>query len=120
MFLTGTTSIMKKILPIIVIIILLIVIKNNASSIFRTLEDENTAENLKEKLISEQKKNQFLKEHLFYVKTDQFVEEEAREKLLMTRPGEYVVIAPTASPLNQEKIEIDTRPNWRKWWELFF
>ena len=120
MFLTGSISIMKKLLPIIAIIILLIVIKNNVSSIFRTLEDDNTAENLKEKLISEQKKNQFLKEHLFYVKTDQFVEEEAREKLLMSRPGEYIVLAPTSTPLNQEKIEINTNPNWRKWWELFF
>ena len=111
---------MKKLLPIIAIIILLIVIKNNMSSIFRTLEDENTAENLKEKLVSEQKKNQFLKERLFYVKTNQFVEEEAREKLSMSRPGEYIVIAPTSTPLNQEKIEIDTRPNWKKWLELFF
>lgn len=111
---------MKKLLPIIAIIILLIVIKNNASSIFRTLEDENTAENLKEKLVSEQKKNQFLKEHLFYVKTDQFVEEEARDKLGMSRPGEYIVIAPTANPLNQEKIEIDNKPNWQQWLELFF
>ena len=120
MFLTGSTNIVKKLLLIIAIIILLIVIKNNVSSIFRTLEDENTTENLKEKLVSEQKKNQFLQEHLFYVKTNQFVEEEAREKLLMSRHGEYVVIAPTASPLNQEKIEIDTRPNWHRWLDLFF
>lgn len=111
---------MKNFLPIIAIFILLLVIKNNISGIFRTLEDENTAENLKEKLVSEQKKNQFLKEHLFYVKTDQFVEEEAREKLGMSRPGEYIVIAPTSTPLNQEKIEINTKPNWHRWLELFF
>lgn len=111
---------MKKLLSIIAIIILLIVIKNNVSSIFITLEDETTAENLKEKLVSEQKKNQFLKEHLFYVKTNQFVEKEAREKLGMSRPGEFIVIAPTSTPLNHEKIEIDNKPNWRKWLELFF
>ena len=110
---------MKKLLLIIPVLVLLVIIKNNISGIVRTLEDENTAENLKEKLVSEQKKNQFLKEHLFYVKTNQFVEEEAREKLSMSRPGEYVVIAPTAGPLNQEKIEIDTRPNWRRWLDLF-
>lgn len=111
---------MKKLLLVIPVLVLLLIIKNNISGIVRTLEDENTAENLKEKLVSEQKKNKFLKEHLFYVKTNQFVEKEAREKLLMSRPGEYVVIAPTASPLDQEKIEIDTRPNWQKWWSLFF
>lgn len=111
---------MKKILPIIAIIILLIVIKNNTTGIFRTLEDENTAETLKEKLAQEKKKNQFLKERLFRVKTNQFVEEEAREKLGMNRPGEYVVIAPTSTPLDKTRIEIDTKPNWQRWWDLFF
>ena len=111
---------MRRLLPIIAALILLVVIKNNISGIFRTLADENTAENLKEKLAEEQRKNQFLKERLFYVKTNQFVEEEAREKLGMSRPGEYIVIAPTSAPLNREKIEIDTKPNWRRWLELFF
>ena len=120
MFLTGSTSNMKKLLPIIAIFILLLVIKNNISSIFRTLEDENTAENLKKKLSEEQKESLFLKERLFYVQTDRFVEEEAREKLGLSKPGEYIVIAPTSTPLNKERIEIDTKPNWRKWLELFF
>ena len=119
MFLTGSTIIMKKFLPIIAIFILLIVIKNNISGIFKTIADENTAEHLREKLVEEKKGNQFLKERLFYVKTDRFVEEEAREKLLMSRPGEYTVIAPTSAPLAKEKIEIDTKHNWRKWLELF-
>ena len=110
---------MKKILSIIAIIILVIVIKNNISSITRTLEDENTTANLKGQLAKEQEKNQFLKERLFYVKTNQFVEDEAREKLGMSKPGEYVVIAPTSAPLNNEKIEINAKPNWRRWLDLF-
>lgn len=111
---------MKKLLPIIAIIILLLVIKNNISSIFRTIGDENTADSLKKKLSEEEKENQFLKERLFYVKTDRFVEKEAREKLGMSKPGEFIIIAPTSTPLNKERIEIDTKPNWRKWFELFF
>lgn len=111
---------MKKFLPIIATIILLLVIKNNISGVFKTLEDENTAENLKEKLAEEQKESRFLKERLFNVKTNQFIEKEAREKLGMSRPGEYIVIAPTSTPLNEERIEIDTKPNWLKWWKLFF
>ena len=111
---------MKKFLPILIILFLVFTIKNNISGIFKTLENENTAENLKQKLAQEQKKNQFLKERLFYVKTNQFVEEEAREKLGMSRPGEYIVIAPTSAPLNREQIEVNTKPNWQKWWELFF
>ncbi len=111
---------MKKLLPIIAILVLLLIIKNNISGIVKTITDENTAENLEKKLSEEQKTNKFLKERLFYVKTNQFVEQEAREKLGLSKPGEFIVIAPTSTPLDREKIEIDTKPNWRKWWELFF
>lgn len=110
---------MKKILSFIIILVLLFVIRNNISSIVNGLKNQNTAENIAEKLASEEKKNKFLQERLFYVKTNQFVEEEAREKLGMLRPGEYIVIAPP-TPLNRERIEIDTKPNWEKWFELFF
>lgn len=110
---------MRKILPIITILVLLFIIKNNITGIVKTIQDENTAENLKEKLSEGRKKNQFLRERLFYVKTNQFVEKEAQEKLGMSKPGEYVVIGPSA-PLNGEKIEIDTKPNWQRWLNLFF
>lgn len=110
---------MKKLLPFVVIIFLVFLIKNNITAIFRTLEDKNTAGTLKEKLAEEEKKNKFLKERLFYVKTDKFIEKEAREKLSMSRPGEYIVIGPTSTPLNREKIETDTKPNWQKWLDLF-
>ena len=99
---------------------MLLLIKNNISGILRTVEDENTADNLRKKLATEEKRNQFLNERLFYVQTEDFVEEEAREKLGMSRPGEYTVIAPTSTPLGHEKIEIDNKPNWRRWLELFF
>ena len=111
---------MKKLLPILIILILLLTIKNNLFAIFKTVEDKNTAETLRQKLSTEEKRNQFLKEQLYYVETDQFVEEEAREKLGMSRPGEYIVIAPTPAPLNREQIEVNTNPNWRRWLELFF
>lgn len=111
---------MKKVIPIVIILILLLVIKNNTTTILRTLENKNTASLLTKELASEEKKGQFLKEKLFYVKTNKFVEEEAREKLGMVKGGEYIVIAPTSTPLNHEKITIDNDPNWKKWWKLFF
>lgn len=88
--------------------------------IIEARNNKNTAENLKKKLATEQKKNQYLKERLYYVKTDNFVEEEAQNKLGLLRPGEYFVIAPTPAPNQSEAIVIDDRPNWKKWWELFF
>jgi cell division protein FtsB len=111
---------MKTMLAVIAVIILLFIIKNNMANIIKTLEDENTAGNLKKKIAEEQRQNQFLRERLFYVKTNQFVEKEAREKLGLSKPGEYIVIAPNPTPLNRNEAETDTRPNWQKWLELFF
>jgi cell division protein FtsB len=75
---------------------------------------------LSESVVIEEKKNTYLKERLKYVKTDKFIEEEAQEKLGMLREGEFFVIAPTAQPLNLQRIDLDNTPNWKKWLELFF
>lgn len=111
---------MRKFLPFLIIILLLIIIRNSVISLSDSLKNENTKEKLEQKLANEEKKNKFLKERLFYVKTDQFVEEQAKEKLGMLRSGEFFVIAPTSTPMGREKIVIDDKPNWKKWWELFF
>lgn len=111
---------MRKVIPFIVIFLLLIVIKNNISSITHTIKNKNTAEVLKSQLNEEERENKLLKERLFYVKTNQFVEDEARQKLGMLRSGEYIVIAPTSAPLNKERIYFDSTPNWEKWLDLFF
>lgn len=111
---------MKKIAPVIIIIVFLILIKNNVSSIVKTIKDQNTAENLKKQVDQEHKKNQFLTQRLYYVKTDEFIEEEARTKLGMLQENEFIVIAPTSSPPNQEIISYDDTPNWKRWIDLFF
>ncbi len=111
---------LKKILPFLIIILLLIVIRNNISSISSTLNNNNSETTLAKRLSEEKKKNQYLKEKLSYVKTEEFIEEEAQDKLGLLRKGEYFVIAPTPAPLNSEEFVIDDRPNWQKWVELFF
>jgi len=58
-----------------------------------------------------------------YYQSDEFVEEEARNKLNMSKPGETIVILPPSPTtfLNQpgEKTNLPL-PNWKKWWNLFF
>ncbi len=64
---------------------------------------------------------------LNYVVSDEFVEQEARDKLLLAKPGEVVIILPpyeestATSDLVFEPLERNQdRSNWRKWVELFF
>jgi cell division protein FtsB len=65
-------------------------------------------------------KNQQLKAWLDYVKTDEFLEQEARNNLGMVK-GESVVILPS-SFLADKIITIteDNLPAYQQWWNLFF
>jgi len=65
------------------------------------------------------------KEQLEYVKSAEFLEKEAREKLGLAREGEVVVILPEnveeLISANQPQIsENQEEPNWKKWLKLFF
>ncbi|HVZ11407.1 MAG TPA: septum formation initiator family protein [Patescibacteria group bacterium] len=109
----------KKILPFIIIILLILVIKNNIAFILNFQNKGSGLSDLKNSLATENKKNAYLKEKLYYVKSNQFVEEEAQNKLGMLRDGEYFVIAPTPAPQDNSDNQIDLEPNWKKWLQLF-
>lgn len=111
---------MKKLIPFVIIILLILVIKGNISAIIDTKNNTNTAANLVNKLKTERKENQFLKERLTYVKTNDFIEDEATNKLGLLKPGEHFIIAPTPAPVGKPNEVIDDSPNWQKWWNLFF
>ncbi len=73
----------------------------------------------KKDLDREKQENQQLKTELSYVKSQEFIEEEARNKLFMVKPGEAGVIVP--QELIKEKIvkKEMALPNWQKWLNLF-
>jgi len=70
-------------------------------------------------------KNEELKKQLEYVRSQEFLEKEAREKLGLVREGEVVVILPEnfkeAIGNDYSQTEKDKEvPNWEKWWKVFF
>lgn len=70
-------------------------------------------------------KNEELKKQLEYVKSETFLEKEAREKLGLAKPGETVLILPEnleeALGINPPSISENQRlSNWERWWRLFF
>ena len=104
---------------VLLIVILIILVKNNTSYILDYLNHGSGINTLDATLEAEKKKNEYLKQKLYVVKTDEFVENEARKKLGMLKEGEFFVIAPTGTPEKKEEID-ETLSNWRKWLELFF
>ena len=100
-------------------VVLLLLIKNIVASIISLRQNSHIVTTLKQQEKEELQKREFLKQQLYYSNTQTFIEEQAREKLGMIKPGEHVVLTP---PRNDTKkiFVIDSTPNWEKWWKVFF
>ena len=105
-----------------VILVLLISIVRNVSRI------ANLNKNIQEEeqsLVSLRKKNDELKKKVEEVKSDEFIEKQARDKLGLAKEGETVVVLPDGeslkklAPLNNDESETLPDPNWKKWEGLF-
>jgi len=73
-------------------------------------------------LVEKEAENATLKARLEEVKSDEFVEREARDKLGMVREGEILVVLPqTEESSNPQAINLpDDSTNWQKWMRLYF
>jgi cell division protein FtsB len=114
---------MKKIFFFVVLIFSVFVINNLVRSIYNLSQKQDLVVDAEKDLIAQIQENERLKSELAFVESEEFVEEMARNRLLLIKPGEQEVIVPeelikgTSSPSAKLQEEI---PNWKKWWELFF
>lgn len=68
-------------------------------------------------------KNKELKEKLEYVKSSEFVEKEARDRLNMAKEDEVIVVLPEELETRDWRLETSSEedlPNWQRWLRLFF
>jgi cell division protein FtsB len=109
---------MKKGIVIISILILLLILRHVGLSITHLIETEGTVRSLRSQLGNEKKEHVFLKQRLSYVRSDEFVEKEAREKLGLVRDAEHPVFL-TPPSMQQPEADATEVPNWQKWAKLF-
>jgi len=110
----------KKILYIATVIILLVLINNLVHSIYDLWHKQDLLTSSEKRLELDKEKNVKLKAELSYVQSQAFIEEQARDKLFMSKPGEQDVLIPQ-NLIQPDKVasKPDTRPNWQKWMDLF-
>ncbi|MFH1486013.1 MAG: septum formation initiator family protein [Chloroflexota bacterium] len=81
---------------------------------------------LRQEIETEKARYDALQAQRKYFQSDEYVEKVAREELNLIKSGEaaVVVLAPTPAaqpgeevPLKSKKTE---RPNWQRWWDVFF
>lgn len=91
--------------------------------ILRFLKTEEKIKEVEKRVVQLEEEKRKLSQKYQYYQSSEFIEEEARNKLNMARPGETVIILP---PNFQELIgskkgkQEEKIPNWKRWWKLFF
>lgn len=111
---------MKRIIFIILVIFLVGIIVNLSISIATLWSKKDLLTTASQQLAKERKDNAALQKELKRVEDPSFVEEEARDKLFLGKPGDVLVLIPTASPSATGQSTGNNKPIWQQWWELFF
>lgn len=113
----------KKIVFFIIVISSFFIINNLIRSIYTLWQKQHLVVNARSELDRAQDENRRLKGDLSVVNKPAFVEEEARNKLFLGKPGEKLIVMPSvvleASPTSVP-VPVDRRPNWLRWWKVFF
>jgi len=118
-----TVNILKKkpiqVLIIVIGIVLIVSLSRSILKMFRAKDELKLAEQKIEEL---QKEAAILTEKKDFYQSEEFIEQEARNKLNMVKEGETVVVLPPnlkellGGRENQPQILL---PNWRQWLNLF-
>lgn len=111
---------MKQIITIAIIVILIIVAGNIALSVVSLWSKKDVLTQTQQKLVKEQQEQAALQKQWQQVNNPSFVEEQARDRLFLGKPGETLVLMPTASPSASPEQNNGVKPVWQQWLSLFF
>lgn len=114
---------MKKVLYLLILIISLFIINNLVRSIANLWQKHDLISEAQVQLQKEKNEHQKLEDQLSQVQRPDFVEEEARNKLFMVKPGEKVVIMGDGkedTAVTQTQANTPPPPVWQQWINVFF
>ncbi len=113
---------MRRILFAILVLSLCIVIVGLSRSLYDLWKKQDLIISYQKQLAKQKNENQALKQKLSKTYDPRFVEEQARDNLFLSKPGEQSILIPSELLIssNSAKPIEDLTPNWRKWWNLFF
>lgn len=113
---------MKKVIFLIIVVIGMVIIFRLVVSIIELWHKKDVLTAVEKQLVQQEKENKYLKKQLTVVQSRQFIEEEARNKLFLVKPGESTIL------INQSLLKIEDNskketsqiPIWQRWLRLFF
>lgn len=114
---------MKKVLLVLLLITAIIIGNSLVSSIVTLWQKKNLVLEAQKELDVQKQENQKLKAQISYAQTPQFIEEQARNKLLLIKSNEEELMLPAATPssaVSEEPVFQQNETNWEAWRRLFF
>ena len=107
-----------------ILIVGLVVIVSLSRRVYSLWRRTDVVRERRDELRKVQEENVRLKEKLLEVRSPQYVEEQARNKLGLIREGETVVLIEAPQPSSPAATSLPDESNrelkWRVWWKLFF
>lgn len=115
---------MRKIIFILIAIAFFFIIQGMFRGVFDLWQKKELVEKAKNELEEKLSENKKLKYQLKNAESAEFIEKEARNKLLMVKDGEKEIVVNESLLAGNDKKEDekkqDKRSNPQKWWDLFF
>ncbi|HUV42493.1 MAG TPA: septum formation initiator family protein [Patescibacteria group bacterium] len=112
----------NRLVKVIIVIIGIGLIISLSRNIYRLIKAGDQVRSAQEYLEELEKEHQALLEKKGYYQSEEFVEQEARNRLNLGKEGETVVILPPNVGQNETNLPEKALglPNWQKWLRLFF
>lgn len=112
----------NRLIKIIIVIVGIGLIISFSRNIYRLLKAGDQVRLTQERLEKLEKESQELSKKKEYFQSQEFIEEEARNKLNMSKPEETVVILPpNVGETKETNLTSPPKlPNWQRWFKLFF
>ena len=114
----------KRIVLLIALLVVLFIVYKLLLQIMDALKSGERLSTQAQKVFNLENKNKELKKRLSEVKSPQFIEEQARNKLGLGKPGETIVIIPDKKikeVLGASESAKEARlPNWLGWLKVFW
>lgn len=114
-----SASTIKKVAFFVTIAVCLVIINGLIHSIIDLWNKQDLVERARQDLNREKRANEELKAQLTYVKSEEFLETQARDKLFMVKPGESEVLVPPDLVKKEEEEKPPPPPAWKQWLNLF-
>lgn len=112
----------RKIITILAVLLILLVAYNLVNQILRAFKASDRLSSVAEKVYSLEAQNKELKKKLEEIKLPRFIEQQARDKLGLSKKGETIVIIPEQKLKEVLGVSQSAQirfSNWQGWLKLF-